>query len=186
MAILLNLYFFMSSFHIGLIMGAAPVFSYNFGAGNFPKIRQLAGQAVTVSLVVSLLVFGLAQIHGARIIGWFTSDPRVAGLALGGFRIFAFTFLVNAVTILASGFFTSVGNGKISAVIAGINSFVLTLGFVWILPGFFGLNGIWMSVPLAETIAMGMSVAFFMKFRRVYVAPDRGWRKNTMRLGVNQ
>lgn len=186
MAILLNLYFFMSSFHIGLIMGTAPVFSYNFGAGNFAKIRQLAGQSVTMSLVVSLLVFGLAQVHGARIIGCFTSDPRVAGLALGGFRIFAFTFLVNAVTILASGFFTSVGNGKISAVIAGTNSFVLTLGFVWILPGIFGLNGIWMSVPLAEIIAMGMSVAFFMKYRRVYVTPDRGWRKNTMRLGVNQ
>ena len=172
MAVFLNLYFFMSSFHVGLIMGTAPVFSFNFGAGNFPKIRQLAGQALTASLGASLLVFALGQAGTDQIIGWFTRDPEVFAIASQGFRIFAFAFLVNGITILASGFFTAVGNGKISALIAGMNSFGFTLGFAAVLPGFMGISGVWISVPLAEAAAMAMSIALFLKFKGVYLCPD--------------
>ncbi|MCG8617155.1 MAG: hypothetical protein MI802_13130 [Desulfobacterales bacterium] len=174
MAIFLNLYFVMSSFHVGLIMGTAPVFSYNFGAGNFPKVRQLVGQALTASAVAAAVVFILAQTQASSIIGWFTRDARVFSIAAEGFRIFSFTFLFNGFTILASGFFTAVGNGKISASIAAMNSIVFTLGFVAVLPGFMGLKGVWTSVPLAEFTAMIMSAVFFMKFRGVYVTPDLG------------
>ena len=177
MAIFLNLYFLMSSFHIGLIMGTAPVFSLNFGAGNFIKIRQLTKQSLSVCLAMSILVFAIAETQGYRIISYFSKDAEVVGLAVDGFRIFSFAFLANGITILASGFFTSMGNGKISAVIAGMNSIVFTLGFVAVLPVFLGLNGVWLSIPLAEALAMLMSVAFFLKFRKVYVSPQE---KKTM------
>lgn len=170
-AILMNLYFTLSAFHIGLIMGVAPVVSFNFGAKNFSKIRQLVGQALTASLGTSLLVFAFARFQGHHLIGMFTTDGHVFNLTAGGLKIFAFTFLVNGITILTSGFFTAVGNGKISAQIACLNSFVFTLGFVGILPHFFGLNGVWISIPLAETIAMCLSMAFFIKYKGVYVVP---------------
>ena len=172
MAIFMNLYFVMSSFHIGLIMGTAPVFSFNFGARNYPKIRQLTGQALKASIGASVVVFFLGQSQADNIIGWFTTDPEVFSIAFQGFKIFAFAFLVNGITILASGFFTAMGNGKISAFIAGMESIVFTLGFVAVLPGFIGISGIWSAVPLAEVCAMIMSVAFFMKFKRAYLIPD--------------
>lgn len=172
MAIFMNLYFVMSSFHIGLIMGTAPVFSFNFGARNYPKIRQLTGQALKVSMGASVVVFVLGQFQAAHIIGLFTTDPEVFAITFQGFRIFVFAFLVNGITIMASGFFTAMGNGKVSAFIAGMESIVFTLGFVAILPGFIGISGIWSAVPLAEVCAMVMSVAFFMKFKGVYLTPN--------------
>ena len=184
-AILMNLYFLLSSFHIGLIMGVAPVFSYNFGARNFSKIRQLVYQALTASIMASLLVFAFAWFQGYHLVSLFTDDAHVFALTTRGLKIFGFTFLVNGITILASGFFTAVGNGKISALISCLNSFVLTLGFVGLLPRFFGLNGVWMSIPLAEIIAMGLSVIFFMKYRRVYVMPAFKNTKNKISPLVN-
>ena len=172
MAIFLNLYFLMSSFHIGLIMGTAPVISLNFGARNFSKIKQLIKQSSIACLGASALVFVVSKTHASAIISWFTEDAEVILMATEGFRIFAFTFLVNGITILASGFFTAVGNGKISSIIAAMNSIVLTLGFVAILPKFFGLKGVWFSVPLAETIAMLISIAFFVKLAKVYISPQ--------------
>jgi len=170
-AILMNLYFVLSAFHIGLIMGVAPVVSFNFGAQNFSKIRQLVGQALTASLGASLLVFAFARFQGLHLIRMFTANGHVFRLTADGLKIFGFTFLVNGITILASGFFTAAGNGKISALIACLNSFVFTLGFVSLLPGFLGLTGVWISIPLAETIAMCLSVAFFIKYKGVYLVP---------------
>ncbi len=172
MAIFMNLYFLMSSFHIGLIMGTAPIFSLNFGARNFPKIKQLTKQSLVACLGASVLVFVISETHSLAIISWFTEDTEVIQLATEGFRIFAFAFLVNGITILTSGFFTAMGNGKISAIIAAMNSIVLALGFASILPKFFDLNGVWLSVPLAETVAMLMSIAFLMKYRKAYLSPQ--------------
>lgn len=171
MAIFLNLYFLMSSFHIGLIMGTAPVFSLNYGARNFCKIKQLVKQSLATSVGASLLVFLFCQSQGVRIITLFSNDTEVINMAVEGFTIFAFSFLVNGITILASGFFTAVGNGKISSIIAGMNSIVFTLGFVAVLPSFFGLNGVWLSVPIAELFAMLLAIGFFMKFKKRYITP---------------
>lgn len=173
MAILMNLYFLLSSFHIGLSMGTAPVISYNFGRRNFPKIRQLVRQALTASFCVSILSFLLAKFQRLSLIGLFTDNSEVLDLASNGLAIFAFVFLVDAVNILSSGFFTAVGNGKISALIAFLNTFILTLGFVFVLPHFLELQGVWLSIPMAATIAMGLSVYFFIKYQPVYLGRRR-------------
>ncbi len=172
MAIFLNLYFLMSSFHIGLIMGTAPIFSLNYGAGNYSKIRQLTKQSLITSFGASILVFIFCQTQGFRIISLFSKDEAVINMATDGFTIFAFTFLVNGITILTSGFFTAVGNGKISSIIAGMNSIVFTLVFVAILPGYLGLNGVWLSIPIAETFAMLLAVIFFIRLKKLYIAPN--------------
>ncbi len=172
LAILMNLYFLLSSFYIGLSMGTAPVVSVNFGGKNFSKIRELVRRALISSIGVSILVFALAKFQGQAIVSLFTRDPDVVNLTLEGLGIFAFTFLVNGITILASGFFTAVGNGRVSALIACLNSFVLTLGFVAVLPKYLNITGIWLSIPLAEAAAMVLSICYFLKYRPMYYRPE--------------
>jgi Na+-driven multidrug efflux pump len=172
MAILVNLYFLFSSFHMGLSMGVAPVFSFNFGKKNFSKIRHLGAQALATTLLVSLSVFALAKWNSSSIISLFTKDPHIVALTVKGMEIFAFVYLLNGCTILASSFFTAVGNGKISAIISVFNSFVFTLGFVIVLPWFFDLTGIWLSLPLAEATGLILSGYFIFKYRHVYICPQ--------------
>lgn len=171
MAILINLYFLLSAFHIGLGMGVAPVLSFNFGKKNFSKIRHLGHQTLTAALLGSICVFVLAKWHGTTVIALFTEDPFIFTLTTEGMGFFAFVFLVNGSTILASSFFTAMGNGKISAMISLFNSFVFTMGFVIVLPRFLDLTGIWLSIPLAETTGLVLSVFFIFKYRHVYICP---------------
>jgi len=115
-AILMHLYFLMSSFHIGLSLGISPVVSFNYGSRNFPKIRELVRTTVMVAMGVSVGCFVLAMGLGENAIRLFTRDQlAVAAIAENGLAIFAFTFLINGINFLSSGFFTSVNNGKISA-----------------------------------------------------------------------
>ncbi len=172
LSILLYMYFLLSSIHLGISVGISPVISFNFGSRNFTKIRELVTSSCIVVLGASILSFLIALIFGGDIIALFAKgEQTVIDIAEGGLTIFAFAYLLEGVSILSSGFFTSVNNGKVSALISFLKSFVFTLGFLFLLPPIFGLNGVWLSVPLSELAAVGLSLYCFMKLRHRYVAP---------------
>jgi putative MATE family efflux protein len=172
MAILINLYFLLSAGHMGLSMGVAPVISVNFGQKNFTKIRQLGQQTLITAAIASILIFALARFAPPPIIHIFSKDSAVIQLAGQGMVFFAFVFLFNGFTILVSGFFTAVGNGKVSAAVAIFNCFVFTLGFVLILPRFLGLSGVWLSIPMAEISGLFISGFFLVKYKARYLVQD--------------
>ncbi|NDV20495.1 MATE family efflux transporter [Pseudodesulfovibrio sp. JC047] len=173
LSIMMFIYYLLSSVHIGLSVGVAPAISFNYGKRNFQKIRQLVRTSGMTMAFASIVTFGVAIVYGGDIIAIFAKGEQdVITIGEGGMNIFAFSFLLEGVSILASGFFTAVNNGKISALISFLKSFVFTLGFVMLLPPFLGLQGIWLSVPMSEVAAVGMSVFFYLRYRRQYVCPD--------------
>lgn len=173
MSVLMYMYFLLSSVHIGLSMGVSPVISFNFGSRRFIKIRELLKMSGGVVAFTSAVVFAVSLTLGDAIIDLFTGGhAEVTAIASRGLGFFAYAFLLEGASILASGFFTSVNNGKISALISFMRSFVFTLGLVAVLPPFLGLDGVWLSVPLAEVGALSLSVLFFLKYRSVYVTPE--------------
>lgn len=172
MAMVLYLFYAFSAVHMGLSMGVSPVISYNLGRGNFTKIRELASYSLVAGGLTCLVSFGMARFFSRPILTIFTGGHGpVMALGLAGLGIFSFTFLCNWINILASGFFTAVNNGKISALISILDTFVLTLGFVWFLPPLMGMTGIWLAVPLAEAVAAVVSLICLYAFRRRYLWP---------------
>ena len=70
--------------------------------------------------------------------------------------------------IFASCYFTALCNGKISALIAFVRTIVFEIGAVLLLPVFFGVNGVWMALPVAESMALVLSVACLVRYRKRY------------------
>lgn len=172
MAILMNLYFLFSAIHIGIIMGIAPVISFNHGYKNFKKIRETLKYTFYATIAASILAFSTAFFFGENIIRIYIHEPHVIDITTKGMIIFAFVYLINGFNIIASGFFTAVNNGKISALIAILNSFIFVIGFALILPPKLGINGVWMSVPFGEAATLIVSAYFFMKLKKIYITPD--------------
>lgn len=173
MAIFMYLSFLLASLHIGLSMGVSPLVSVNYGALNFAKIRETLKFTAATCLAVTLCAFGAAMFSGETIIKIFAGNQHdVATLAMSGIGVFAFAFLFNGVNILSSGFFTAVGNGKISALIAFTNTFVFTMLYLFTLPRLFGLTGVWLTVPLAELSTAALSLYFMNRYKRTYIKPE--------------
>lgn len=169
MAIMMYLYFLFSSFHLGLSMGIQPLISVNYGAKNHSKIKEIVQRAVLLSTSVSLVFGGIALFLREEIVNAFAKgQDSVVAYADHGLAVLSVGVTVCFITILASGFFTSVGNGKISAIISFCNSFVLTLGFIYIFPKFFGVEGVWWVIPTAEIGAASLSLYFLWKTRKRY------------------
>ncbi|MCG8530343.1 MAG: hypothetical protein MI749_06735, partial [Desulfovibrionales bacterium] len=117
--------------------------------------------------------FLIAWCYGDLIIAIFAKgQPKVTAMAETGMHIMAFTFLINGFVMYASSFFTAVNNGKISALIAFLRSFVFTLGFVWLLPPMLGITGIWLSIPAAELASLAVATWFSHRYWGTYVMPN--------------
>ena len=153
---------------IGFSVGAAPVVGYHYGADNHDETRNLFRICMRFIVATSVVMFVLAQLAAVPLVDIFTNSDELFALTLHGFRIFALSFLVVGVNIFASCYFTALCNGKISALIAFVRTIVFEIGAVLLLPVFFGVNGVWMALPVAESMALVLSVACLVRYRKRY------------------
>ena len=96
------------------------------------------------------------------------SDNPVYELAVVGNRICTLALLFIGFNIFASGMFTALSNGIVSAVLAFSRSFVFMLITMLILPAILGVNGIWLATPVAEFMALVLTLFLFIKYRKRY------------------
>ncbi|MDE6203730.1 MAG: MATE family efflux transporter, partial [Lachnospiraceae bacterium] len=95
-------------------------------------------------------------------------DNPVYNLAVSGNRICTIALFFIGFNIFASGMFTALSNGLVSAVLAFSRSFVFMLVTMAVLPMIMGVNGIWLATPGAELMALALSVFMYMKHRKMY------------------
>ncbi|MFT2009766.1 MATE family efflux transporter [Pontibacter sp. 13R65] len=145
---------------LGISDGLIPVLSYNYGAKQFKRVRRLYRFALTVNIVVGLVVFTFLQFFGDLAVGIFfdSSNSEVFDIALQGLSIYSFVFLMNGFNILTTSFFTALGQAKSSIIIAGLRGLVFVVGGVALLPSFFGMDGIWATIPVAEFLTLFVAV----------------------------
>ncbi len=156
--------FLLTTLYIGFSMGVAPVISYHHGAGDRLRLRKISKRCLLFVMILSVIVFGAAMLLGAPLVGIFSKKgTQVYSIARQGFLIFPFGFLFCGINIFASAFFTALSNGKVSAVISTLRTFVLLIFFLLILPPLFQETGVWLAVPLSELLTMSAAVVFFVR-----------------------
>lgn len=167
--IVLYAQFLMTSAFMGFSSGIAPVVSFNYGSGNVRQLKKIFKISVWVITVVSAAVFVIAETCSDVVIMVFTpAESEVFGLTKYGFAIFSFSFLCTGMNIFASALFTAFSNGKISAILSFLRTFVFLTACLLFLPLFWGVDGIWLAVPVAEVMALFVSVYYLVRFKKVY------------------
>lgn len=167
--IVLYAQFLMTSAFMGFSSGIAPVVSFNYGSGNVRQLKKIFKISVWVIAVVSAAVFVIAETCSDVVIMVFTpAGSEVFGLTKYGFAIFSFSFLCTGMNIFASALFTAFSNGKISAILSFLRTFVFLTACLLFLPLFWGVDGIWIAVPVAEVMALFVSVYYLVRFKKVY------------------
>lgn len=154
---------------IGFTMGVAPVFSYQYGAGNREELKSLFSKCIRIVGALALLMTAAAQLLNGPLAGLFVGyDPELRAMTEAGFRIFALSFLCNGWNIFGSGFFTALGDGKTSAILSFLRTLLFQCGAIALLPTLFDLNGVWWATVAAEGGAMLVTLWYFWRKRKVY------------------
>ena len=89
-------------------------------------------------------------------------------MTIRGFVIYSLSFLLCGFNIFGSSMFTALNNGLISALISFARSLICQVAAVMVLPLFFGLDGIWFAIVVAEFVALVLTVFCFLKYRKRY------------------
>lgn len=154
---------------IGYSVGAAPMISYHYGAGNHAELSSLLRKSLCITLIFSIGMLLLAQTLAKPLSIIFVGyDTQLLSLTLRGFHIFSFSFLFAGAAIFGSAFFTALNNGFISALISFLRTLVFQVAAVLIFPLIWNIDGIWISVAAAELMAAVITVLLLLGMRRKY------------------
>lgn len=159
---------FMSVF-FGYCMGTAPVVSFCYGADNRQEMSNVYRKSLTVIGLTSALMCGLSLAMAGPLSELYVGyDRGLYELTVRGFMIFSFVYLFSGIGCFGSSFFTALNNGLISAILSVMRTVVFQIIMVLILPRFFGIDGIWLSLPVAELASALLSVVMLLCFGTRY------------------
>lgn len=167
--IILYLGFLFAAVFIGYNMGITQIIAYNYGAGNHREMRSLLHKSIVLVLVFGLIIVGAAELTAPAVVKAFVGYDRVLSeISLNGLRVYMLSFLICGVNMFTSAWFTALNNGTISAAAAFLRTLVFEMAAVFVLPPLFGVEGIWMSVNVAEVLSLIVSIALIASFRKRY------------------
>ena len=148
---------------IGLINGAQPICSYNYGAKKYNRVRQTVRLFLTAAVIISTVVWAVFQLFPRPIIALFGSgetDALYFEYAVRFMHVYlAFVFL-NGVQTCSTTFFPSIGKGTKGAALSFTKMMVFLIPLLLILPRFFGLDGVMYATPVADVLAFLLAVGF--------------------------
>ena len=167
--IIMYVLMFASSLYTGYSYGAAPMVSFYYGEQNREKLKTLISVSLKVIAVISVMTSAASFLLTKPLVSVFARpDNPVHELAVTGNRVCTTALFFIGFNIFASGMFTALSNGIVSAVLAFSRSFVFMAAAMLVLPVLLGINGVWLATPAAELMALALSVFLFLKYRRKY------------------
>ena len=154
---------------IGYSIGTAPIIGYHFGALNNGELKSLLRKSLVIISGFSVCMLGLALVLAAPLSGIFVGyDSALLDMTVRGFRIFSLSFLFAGFAIFGSGFFTALNDGLTSALISFLRTLVFQILAVMLLPLVWELDGIWISVVVAEAMAVATGAVCLVVKRKKY------------------
>lgn len=153
---------------LGISDGIIPIIGYNHGARQQERIKSILKLAARTNSLIGIGLFLLLLLFGEQVIGLFFKDhgSEAFEIASRGVSIYCFAFLLCGLNILASSYFTAIGNAKISIIISALRGLVFVGIGILVLPAVFGIDAIWYDVPIAEICTL--SVSFWLVRRSLF------------------
>lgn len=159
----------MSALYMGYMSGVSPLLSYFYGAGETEKLKKIRNISVILIGVLAVSTTVLSIFGSEFLVSAFAREGTGAYiLAVSGNRLFSLALLFVGFNTFSSMLFTALSNGKISAIIAFSRTFVFLVAAIILLPMVLGINGLWLSVPVSELLALVLSGYFIKKYKNQY------------------
>lgn len=167
--IIMYVLMFASSLYTGYAYGVAPMLSFYHGEQNHEKLKKLVMISFKVIAFICVITVIVSFVLTKPLVSVFARpDNPVYDLAVTGNRICTIALFFIGFNIFTSGMFTALSNGVVSAILACSRSFVFMLITMIVLPLLLGVNGIWLATPVAELMALILSVFVFLKYKKKY------------------
>lgn len=167
--VVMYLGFIFGAVFMGYNMGISQVISYNYGAGNKDEIRSLLHKSMVIIATCGCIMTAIAESSAGLTARLFVGyDSTLCDLTAHATRVYMISLLICGFNMFTSAWFTALNNGVVSAIASFVRTLVLELAAVFVLPALMGIEGIWLSVNVAETLTLILSISLIAGYGRRY------------------
>ena len=152
--------FFM--FVMGVTQGMQPIIGYNYGAQKFDRMLRCLWLSIAVGTVILLVGWALSMLFPREISRMFTTDETLLEMSARGLKIDMLVFFVVASQAIITNFFQCIGKVRVSIFLSLSRQLFMLLPMAYVFPLFWGLDGVWYSMPASDFCAFAMTIPILM------------------------
>lgn len=153
----------------GITQGVQPIISYNYGAGNRLRVKETVIRLVSVCLLGTLILAGIAIFCPSIYASMFTNDAELVALTCRIMPIFFLGIAIFGIQAACQSTFLALGQAKVSLFIATLRKIILLIPLALILPKFLGVKGIYIAEPVSDVISVIVtSVLCVITLKRIF------------------
>ncbi|WP_297333313.1 MATE family efflux transporter [Flavobacterium sp.] len=157
---------------LGVTQGFLPISGYNYGAGNYGRVRESIFTAIKYAGALAIVIFAVILIFAKPIVAVFTKDPSVIEDTPGALRwVFAASPII-AVQLIGSAYFQAAGKATKALLLTLSKQGFFLIPLVLILPHFIGIFGVWVSFPIADILSTLITGLFLKKEMSTQLKPE--------------
>ena len=163
--VLMYLAFTFAAVFIGYNIGITPIIGYHYGAKDIDELRSLLRKSLATIGLTGVIMTLSAELFAGPLAKVFVGhDEALTKLTIGAMRYYMLAFLICGWNMFVSALFTGLNNGIVSAAAAFTRTLVFELSCVWLLPALIGIDGIWISWPVAELLSLLLCIFLLWRF----------------------
>jgi Na+-driven multidrug efflux pump len=147
---------------LGLNQGTQPILGYNYGAGNYKRVRHTLYYTLKVATIITTAGFIIGELFPRQIAMAFTTDTELLDLTERGVKIAVIALPLVGMQIVASSFFQSLGYAFKSIIQSLSRQLIFLVPGIILFPRLWGLDGLWVAIPVSDTLAAILSLTLLI------------------------
>ncbi|MDR1985073.1 MAG: MATE family efflux transporter [Prevotellaceae bacterium] len=164
---------------LGLTQGMQPIAGYNFGAKQFDRVLKVLKQSMVAATCITTLAFIIGELFPHQLAMLFSQKDngmnenieltrQQVEYAVTGLRITLAVFPIIGVSMVIANFFQSIGKAKQAIFLSTTRQLIFLVPLILILPNFWGLTGIWLSIPVSDFLSTVLSVILLKQQFKIF------------------
>lgn len=164
---------------VGISQGAQPIIGYNYGARHYSRVMETLKKAIMVGTLIAIIGYLFIQTHANQVVGLFSNgDTALTLLAAHALGTFFALLPIVGFQIVGSNYFQAVGKPLQSTILSLSRQVLIFIPLLLILPHFWGIEGVWRTAPIADTLSVMITTTFLsFEMRNFSNSPSPALRK---------
>ncbi|ATV32347.1 MATE family efflux transporter [Prevotella intermedia] len=153
-------------FVIGLNQGMQPIAGYNYGAQQYDRMMRVVRLSIITAICIMLTGWTLAMFAPYYCARMFTKDPELIKGSIKAIQIIMMMYPFIGCQMVITNFFQCIGKVKISIFLSLSRQLLFLLPLLVLLPNFYGINGVWASMPTSDLISVVVAISIMTVYLR--------------------
>ncbi len=154
---------------VAVNMASQPIIGFNYGAKSVQRVKEALRLSLIAATVIALGAFIFIEAIPGALVRLFNSDSQeLYDISVHGLRLVILALPIVGFQVVASHFFQAIGKARLAMFATLFRQVIGLIPLLFILPGFWGISGIWLAYPIADTMAAAaVSILLVREWRKL-------------------